>query len=268
VIIGVLVSAALLGILLFFVILFVQRGREGIDLSPAGLLRVYLHVASLAGVVAVVIGLASLTNSALAATAGHQFVYGGATGLVEPFRRCPPGVPGCVDPTPEELARREVQERQQRERQRGEELIRGITFAVLGTLFWGAHYAARRASGGEDATSPVRRSYLLVGAIVFGLAVIVLLPTGVYQALSFALLPSTEDFFRQGAEPLGGGLAALPIWLAYLWLVVREFRRPTTAYTLPGPGPEPAGVGARLGTPPTSGSASAAARPPTDDAGR
>lgn len=64
----------------------------------------------------------------------------------------------------------------------------------------------------------------MLGTVVFGLSTIVLLPTGVYQALSNVLLSTPENYFRQGADALGGGIVSLPIWLIYLRLVVSEFR--------------------------------------------
>jgi hypothetical protein len=65
----------------------------------------------------------------------------------------------------------------------------------------------------------------MLGTIVFGLTTIVMLPTGIYQALSNALLATPENYFRQGADALGGGIVSLPIWLVYLRLVVSEFRQ-------------------------------------------
>jgi len=48
---------------------------------------------------------------------------------------------------------------------------------------------------------------------------------GIYQALSFAIAPPDQFTYRQGAgEALSGGLAALPLWLGYLWLVQRALR--------------------------------------------
>src|SRR5438552_3534209 len=69
------------------------------------------------------------------------------------------------------------------------------------------------------------RVYLYLGSAIFGIATIALLPMGIYQALSFAIVPPDQFSFRPGAgEALSGGLAALPLWLAYLWLVQRGLR--------------------------------------------
>lgn len=55
------------------------------------------------------------------------------------------------------------------------------------------------------------------------LSMIVLLPMGICQTLSYLILPATDGFYRQGArESLSGGLVTRPIWLICLWLVVCE----------------------------------------------
>ncbi|MGH2498596.1 MAG: DUF5671 domain-containing protein [Candidatus Limnocylindria bacterium] len=225
-IVGVLVPAAVLGLLVLVAVLFVQRGRDGLDLSARSLLRVYLYVASLAGVVAFAIGVASVANFALARTVGDELIYGGPVPAARPVPRCPPGATGCVEPSPQQLAEEERRQRAELERRRNEDLLRGITFTVFGLLFWGAHWVARRAlEGAEGRASPLRRAYLMLGTAVFGLAALVLVPTGVYQALANRLLVSPELSFRQGADALGGAVATLPIWLLYLWLALREIRR-------------------------------------------
>ena len=110
--------------------------------------------------------------------------------------------------------------------------MRGITFLIFGGLFFGAHWWARRALAvTSERSSPLYRAYLILGTAIFGIATIALLPTGIYQALSFAVV-NVPGTFRQGAgEALGGGLAALPIWLIYLWLVQRVLRAPVTRPT-------------------------------------
>jgi hypothetical protein len=226
-IMGVLAPIAILATLALIVVLFLQRGREGVDLSPRGILRLYLYLASLAGIVVLALGLASVVNYGLARAVGIEFIYGGP-GPVPAQVRCPPEAvgQGCVEPSAEQLEAQRVQQKQQTERRRDEDLIRGITFTVFGAVFWGAHWSARRGVGELDATmSGLRRGYLMLGTVVFGLATIILLPTGIYQALTNLLLTTPETFFRQGADALGGGMVSLPIWLVYLRLVVTEFRQ-------------------------------------------
>ncbi|MBI2324669.1 MAG: hypothetical protein HYY42_03345 [Chloroflexi bacterium] len=219
-----LAPIAILGGIALIVFLFLQRGRDDVDLSPRGVLRVYLYLASLAGIVVLALGLASVVNYGLARAAGDVFIYGGQPTPAE-IRKCPPGATGCVEPSAEDLARMQRQEVEARERRRNEDLIRGSTYTAFGALFWGAHRAARRGMGdSERGMGALRRAYLMLGTVVFGLATVVLLPTGIYQALSNVLLPTTESYYRQGADALGGGVVSLPIWLTYLRLVVSEFR--------------------------------------------
>lgn len=228
-ILGVLAPIAVLATLALIVVLFLQRGREGVDLSPRGILRLYLYLASLAGIVVFALGVASVVNYSLARTVGNELIYGGP-GPLPAAVRCPPEAigKGCIEPTPEQVEGQRIQQKLQTDRRRDEDLIRGITFTVFGAVFWGAHWAARRGVGELDMTmSGLRRGYLMLGTVVFGLATIVLLPTGIYQALSNVLLPTSDSFYRQGADALGGGIVSLPIWLMYLRLVVSEFRQGT-----------------------------------------
>jgi hypothetical protein len=264
--VGVLVTLGVLGAIGLLVVLFLQRGRDGMDLSLGGLLRVYLYLASLAGVIAFAIGLAGIISYVLAAAFGLDVMYGGqpprplpASPVCVPQANltCPPFFTPFPQPViPDERIRRQT-----------EDLVRGVTFVVFGGLFWGAHWWARRSLAGvAERGSGLHRAYLILGTAIFGIATIALLPMGIYQALSFAIVPPDQFSFRPGAgEALSGGLAALPLWLAYLWLVQRALRGDNRSYAGGrggGPPPEPAPVGARIGPGPSSRSAGAEATPP------
>jgi hypothetical protein len=220
--VGVLTALGVLGAIGLFVVLFLQRGRDGMDLSLGGLLRVYLYLASLAGVIAFAIGLAGIIAYVLAAAFGLDVVYGAETPRpVPPIAPvCPPNTtcPPFVTPLqqfPDDRIRRQT-----------EDLVRGLTFVIFGGVFWGAHWWARRTLAAvADRASGLHRAYLILGTAIFGIATIALLPMGIYQALSFAIVAPDQFSFRPGAgEALSGGLAALPLWLAYLWLVQRALR--------------------------------------------
>ena len=229
--VGVLTALGVLGAIGLLVVLFLQRGRDGMDLSLGGLLRVYLYLASLAGVIAFAIGLAGIISYVLAAALGLDLVYGGQIPRPEPAIApvCVPNTP-CppfVTPFPQQVIP------DPRIRQQTEDLVRGVTFLIFGGVFWAAHWWARRELVGADSVSGLHRAYLILGTAIFGIATIALLPMGIYQALSFAIVPTDQFTFRPGAgEALSGGLAALPLWLAYLWLVQRALRtappRPST----------------------------------------
>src|SRR5688500_14461515 len=113
-IVGVLAPIAVLGAIALIVILFLQRGKDGLDLSPRNILRLYLYIASLAEIVVLSIGAASAVNYGIARAAGDTFIYGGSP--TTQFHKCPPGAVGCTEPSAEELARIEKQEREGRER--------------------------------------------------------------------------------------------------------------------------------------------------------
>ena len=220
---GVLTAAAVIGGIVLLGVLFLQRGRDGVDLSLSGLLRVYLYLASLAGVIAFAVGLAGLLAYVLAAGFGLDVIYGpgqprpvpAIAPACPPNATCPPFfTPFPQGPIPDDRARRQ-----------GEDLVRGATFVIFSGVFWGAHWLARRSLARPDEhQSGLYRGYLMLGTAIFGVATIVLLPTGIYQALSY-IVPASQFSFRPGAgEALSGGLAALPLWLAYLWLVMSALR--------------------------------------------
>src|SRR5437660_6748521 len=92
--VGVLTALGVLGAIGLLVVLFVQRGRDGMDLSLGGLLRLYLYLASLAGVIAFAIGVAGIISYVLAAAFGLDVIYGGSRpniGPPFPVQACPPG---------------------------------------------------------------------------------------------------------------------------------------------------------------------------------
>jgi len=224
--VGVLTALGVLGAIGLLVVLFVQRGRDGMDLSLGGLLRLYLYLASLAGVIAFAIGLAGIISYVLAAAFGLDVMYGGPRPNIEPAfpaQACPPGTTCPPFPPP---VSQFVPAPDDRLRQQADDLVRGVTFVIFGGVFWAAHWWARRTLAGvADRASGLHRAYLILGTAIFGIATIALLPMGIYQALSFAIVPLNQFTFRPGAgEALSGGLAALPLWLAYLWLVQRALR--------------------------------------------
>jgi hypothetical protein len=227
--VGVLTALGVLGAIGLLVVLFLQRGRDGMDLSLGGLLRVYLYLASLAGVIAFAIGLAGIISFVLAAAFGLDLVYGGQPNQPFPAQPAVPVVscpPGALCPSPVFVPASAMVLLDPRARQQIDDLVRGVTFVIFGGVFWGAHWWARRALAAiADRASGLHRAYLIFGTAIFGIATIALLPMGIYQALSFAIVTPNQFSFRPGAgEALSGGLAALPLWLAYLWLVQRALR--------------------------------------------
>jgi hypothetical protein len=225
VVLGVLAAVGILGAIVGAIVLAVRGGRGGLEWAPRNLVRVYLYIASMAGIIVLVVGLSGILTVGFAAAFGNGFVYGDSSSIspvpacgpvTDPNVKCVPG------PTPDFAA----QQRRELDRRRADDLIKGITFSLFGALFWGAHFVARRGvMGADELTSGLRRGYLMLGTVIFGIATVILLPTGIYQALSYLILPADTGVFRSGAgDSLPGGLVTLPVWLIYLWLVVRDLR--------------------------------------------
>ena len=177
-VLGVLGTVSVLGIIIAAIALVIRGGRT-MDWAPRSLVRVYLYVASLAGIVVLVVGLSGVLTAGFAATFGDGFIYGDPSSIPFPsVAACPPtSEPNvkCVPPVQQDFAQQRLRENARR---RGDDLIRGITFSVFGALFWGAHWMARRGLMGADEASGLRRGYLMLGTVAFGLTTVVLLPTG------------------------------------------------------------------------------------------
>src|SRR5207247_2933089 len=145
---GVLTGLAVLGGIALLVVLFLQRGREGVDLSLSGVLRVYLYLASLAGVIAFAVGLAGILAYVLAAAFGLEVIYGPGQPRPVPAIApvCPPNAtcPPFLTPFPQQVIPDD------RIRRQGEDLVRGATFVVFGGIFWGGHWFARRSLARVD----------------------------------------------------------------------------------------------------------------------
>ena len=98
--VGVLTALGVLGAIGLLVVLFLQRGRDGMDVSLGGLLRLYLYLASLAGVIAFAIGIAGIVSFVLAAAFGLDVVYGGQIPRPEVAPACVPNTPCPPFPQP------------------------------------------------------------------------------------------------------------------------------------------------------------------------
>src|SRR5438128_8072995 len=89
-----MLPVAIVAIIVIVGVLAFQRGREGFDLTGNNLLRAYLYLGLLAGVLAIAFGFSALLNAALATPVGNELVYGG----VPAFPPFPVGV-DCPHPS-------------------------------------------------------------------------------------------------------------------------------------------------------------------------
>lgn len=213
-IVGVLLFVSVFAVVALTLLLVFRKDLVGVDLGSSSLLRLYLYIGSLAGIILVVIGLAALIDYA-AQVFGVAALYGRQGAILDP--NAPVGA-----------ARQYVDQVTHRSQT---DVIRGLTLLLFGALFWGGHQLARaRFASAEEATSLLRRAYNVIGMFVFGVATMILLPVGTYVALSYALLTPGENVYVQGfGDSLAGGLVSAPVWLFYLMRVVRSVPRGSNA---------------------------------------
>lgn len=246
--IALIAFAALVGVAVLIaggVTLFLRiRGQQAIDLNPRLLLRIYLLVAILAGLLIFTQGAANLLQAALAEIDEPQFSYQPVWVSIpaDGVGRTPTALElkdrdQLTDAEREELAallaedeRTRVEQEEERrllglERARDEGLIEGVTFLLLGALIWGAHFAGRRVLEQEDERQGLLNRLFLTGAtIAFGVITIVLLPQAIFESLNYALLDE-RDFGDHPGEMLVLSITTLPIWLAFLWQAIRAIKR-------------------------------------------
>ena len=222
------------------------RAGDPISIPLRFLLRVYVYVIIIAGLLLLTQGLSDLLQSGLGSGLGKDFSYRPVYVGVKPvpFRVAPPPPGVAADELTaeerEELRRNsEEQERirieQQREsREKGldraleEGLLKGVSFTIIGAIIWAVHLLGRRwLETREERESPLNQIYLILVVVIFGIITIVNLPQAVFENLRFYLLEPLDEFSR--LSPPGGKLSTsivtLPIWITYLVGAIRAARK-------------------------------------------
>ena len=236
-----------LSVLIGGIVYLIQRLRSGVGLvlPMRFLLRLYLYVVTIAGLLLLAQGGSGLLQVGLASALGNDFsfhpVFVGAPPrpLVRPS---PLELKDRAQLTEEErvrlaeiLEQRAVEDLAQRKEQREkgldrafkEGLIQGISFTLIGGIIWGAHlFARRKLESPEDRLGPMNRAYLIIMVIVFGLVTIINLPQAVFEGFRYFILDPLNEFNRNA--PPGGKLAlsivTLPIWMIYLVGAIKSAR--------------------------------------------
>jgi hypothetical protein len=126
-------------------------------------------------------------------------------------------------PTPREPPEPPKVERvEYREEERQRDLASGGAYTVVGLASLALHWALRRRveSPAEEEASFLRKGYLMISAVVFGVMAIVTAPLALYQLVIYAIMPSPPPETIWQREPpgdvLGFALLATAIWL---WLL-------------------------------------------------
>ena len=241
---GILVA---LGLLVGGAVFLIMRLRSGAPLSIdiRALVRIYLYVGIIAGLLVFTQGASELIKAGAAGIASNEFSYSPVWVELPSDKTPQPEHPlelaDRSDLSPEELEQLSLilEERDQlnleadeerdrlgRDRAFDEGLIEGISFAIIGALVWAAHMLGRRwIESPEDRAGPLNRIYLVLLTVIFGIITIVSLPQAVFETLRYAVLDPAGSTDQPG-EKLALSITALPIWLIYLWYTVRAIRRP------------------------------------------
>ena len=222
------------------------RAREPINVNLRSLLRIYMLVVIVAGLLVFTRGAADLMQAGFATIGSNQFsydpVYVRLPADDEPRPVSPLEIKDWQQLTDDELQQLSVLQTEHRQQQieldeerselgldraLKEGLIQGISFLIIGILILASHLFGRRwLETGEEKEGLLNRVYLIVVTITFGIITIVYLPQAVFETISYVVLDPIDSFNRNTpGRNLALSFATLPIWLTYLWAIVRAMRR-------------------------------------------
>lgn len=215
---------AVLGVLIAAGVFILQRVRTGqpLNLSFRTIAAAYFHLMAIACFLVMTVGIATTLKAGVSDAFGRQFSYYLPT-MSKPIPDAPPG----RIPPPEEQTERN---RRDVERQYQNDLIQGITLAVVGTVLWGLHTIGRRQVTPDDARPFFSRAHSTVLLAIFGIVGVVALPVSLYELLRFFIVNADENFRSQppGAS-VATALVFVPIWMYYLLDILNRTRREATS---------------------------------------
>lgn len=208
--------AAVIGGIVYFILRL--RAGEGITVSLRFLLIAYLYLASVVGLLVMVHGTALLLNAGLSIPLGRDFSYSAA-----PIFR------DSKEPKQPSADEQKLQRARMLERSFREGVLNGIVNVFFGGLVWGVHVVTRRRMerGTEKEYGLLRKSYLIVLLVIFGIGSIITLPAGTFEAIRYYVIEPIEEFvFRNPPGPkLATSIVFTPVWVFYLLSTLREVRR-------------------------------------------
>jgi len=100
-------------------------------------------------------------------------------------------------------------------------VINGVSLMIIGAIIWTVHaLGRRRLEAEEERDDLLNRAYLIAALLMFTIAAIVSLVTGIPETLRYFFLDSVDRHESPGG-PLAVAVVALPIWIYYLILTLR-----------------------------------------------
>src|SRR5258708_9326097 len=114
-VVGVIVAVAIVGAIVGAIAVLVRGGRNAMDFAPRNLVRLYLYIASMAGIIVLVVGLSGVLTVGFAAAFGNGFVYGDSSAISIAIQApaCPPHTcPNvkCVPPPQQDFTTQRLQQ--------------------------------------------------------------------------------------------------------------------------------------------------------------
>jgi hypothetical protein len=100
-------------------------------------------------------------------------------------------------------------------------VINGVSLMIIGAIIWLVHALGRRRLETEEERDDIlNRAYLISALLMFGIAAIVSLVTGIPETLRYFVLDSLDRQETPGG-PLAVAAVAIPLWVYYLILTLR-----------------------------------------------
>ena len=242
------VLALILGVGIFLFTRF--RAGMTVHISMRFLLRLYLYVIVIVGLLLFTQGLSELLKAGLAGALDKDFSYRPAHIPTTPeedqlHRQHPLEIKQqnqTLTPAEQDELDRYITFKNQRLEELREErrvqgldraleegLIEGVSFAVIGAIIWILHVLGRRwLETPEERIELINRIYLILVVVTFGAITIVNLPQAISEGVTYYLTVDPSGEFGHLTPPgdkLALSVVALPIWITYLFGTIRTVRQ-------------------------------------------
>lgn len=208
--------------LLFVAISYSRRDPEPKEVESAFLLQAYFFIALLISSFAAFWGTSLVIKAGLAYQFGMPFSYQGdikhpGPRIAEPSSPETPPVPPDdektkIPPKPLDII--------YREHTREKDILQGLMFLLFGLLFFIIHLRAFRYVTGNHIHAFLKKSYHLIGTLVYGGITLISIPMAFYTMLErilFKEIITAENLYRVQfpGELLGYAIPALVIWYLF-----------------------------------------------------
>lgn len=204
------------------------KASEPLELSFRNFLLAYFYLMTIASLLVMSLGVASLLQTGMGAALGKEFSYS-APRLREP-QPLPASPNGKTGPS---IEKQKAEREERLDRQSREGLLQGVSMSVIGGIILGLHWWGRRrlTSGRRDwLPTALRKAKLLILLAIYSVVGLIALPWGIYDALRYYIIPATDRF--SGTTPggvLSVALVFVPLWAYFLVAVIGELKRTETA---------------------------------------